>query len=163
MIDLGRLAMLARLCLGRHRASRAACSWCRDFVSVGEVYEKRAEFTQSDVDAFVRLTGDSNPIHASRASGTAAVVPGLLCSSLFPAIIGSSFPGSLYLSQSLEFRSKVHVGDAIHARLVVKSVQGRRTTFFTQCFKRGGGGGGGGVGDGEETLVIKGEARALVR
>ena len=132
-----------------------------------ELPESASAFTSSLDPAEEEERADDDPtapsVHASRASGTAAVVPGLLCSSLFPAIIGSSFPGSLYLSQSLEFRSKVHVGDAIHARLVVKSVQGRRTTFLTQCFKRGGGGGGDGDGDGEETLVIEGEARALVR
>ena len=33
-----------------------------------------------------------------------AVLPGSLCAALFPAIIGSRFPGALYLSQTLKFR-----------------------------------------------------------
>lgn len=33
-----------------------------------------------------------------------AVLPGMLCASLFPAIIGSQFPGALYLTQTLNFR-----------------------------------------------------------
>merc|ERR1712224_657473 len=63
------------------------------------------------------------------------IVPGLLCSSLFPSIIGTTFPGSLYLGQTLRFRKKVYVGDAVVARLVVSRVQGRRTTFETTCVK----------------------------
>lgn len=34
----------------------------------------------------------------------APVVPGMLCASLFPAIIGSKFPRVLYLTQTLKFR-----------------------------------------------------------
>ena len=32
------------------------------------------------------------------------MLPGMMCASLFPAIIGSAFPGALYLSQTLKFR-----------------------------------------------------------
>ena len=34
-----------------------------------------------------------------------AVLPGMLMASLFPAIIGSHFPGALYLSQTLKFKA----------------------------------------------------------
>ena len=34
-----------------------------------------------------------------------AIIPGSLCASLFPAIIGTAFPGALYLSQTLKFRN----------------------------------------------------------
>mmetsp|Transcript_8933 Transcript_8933/g.27038 ORF Transcript_8933/g.27038 Transcript_8933/m.27038 type:complete len:238 (-) Transcript_8933:1842-2555(-) len=109
----------------------------RGLASVGDVFEKRKEFTQEDVEAFVELTGDANPIHtvAGRGGNERAIVPGLLCSSLFPSIIGTTFPGSLYLGQTLRFRKKVYVGDAVVARLVVSRVQGRRTTFETTCVK----------------------------
>lgn len=58
-------------------------------------------FTQGDVDAFVNLTGDSNPIHTG--TKQAPIVPGLLASSLFPALIGSSYPGAIYAKQDLKF------------------------------------------------------------
>lgn len=60
-------------------------------------------FTQQDIDGFTGLTGDSNPIH----KGTKAIVPGLLAASLFPAIIGSAYPGVLYASQELKFRQAI--------------------------------------------------------
>lgn len=62
-------------------------------------------FTHQDIDRFTALTGDSNPIH----SGTGAIVPGLLAASLFPAIIGSAYPGVLYASQELKFRHAIQV------------------------------------------------------
>ena len=33
------------------------------------------------------------------------LLPGMLCASLFPAIIGSAFPGAVYMMQDLKFRS----------------------------------------------------------
>jgi 3-hydroxybutyryl-CoA dehydratase len=32
------------------------------------------------------------------------VLPGILCAAMFPALIGSHFPGAIYLSQTLKFR-----------------------------------------------------------
>jgi 3-hydroxybutyryl-CoA dehydratase len=52
------------------------------------------------------------------------VLPGMLCASLFPAIIGSSFPGALYLSQTLKFRQPAMVSHAwkmVHARHMVRA------------------------------------------
>lgn len=36
-------------------------------------------------------------------------MPGSLCAAMFPAIIGSQFPGVMYLSQSLKFRKAIQV------------------------------------------------------
>lgn len=64
-------------------------------------------FSQHDVSAFTALTGDENPIHAH--GPHAAVVPGMLLASLFPSLIGTHYPGSLYLNQTLKFRQQVVV------------------------------------------------------
>lgn len=34
-------------------------------------------------------------------------MPGSLCAAMFPAIIGSEFPGAIYLSQTLKFRKQI--------------------------------------------------------
>ena len=72
-------------------------------------------FTQQDVSAFITLTGDENPIHRRKASDSdgaqqPSVVPGILLASLFPSLIGTHYPGSLYLNQTLKFRNQVLVG-----------------------------------------------------
>jgi len=67
-------------------------------VAVGDVHEREARFSYAQVREFALLTGDTNPIH-SAPTGTEAeargtcIVPGILCASLFPTIIGSTFPG----------------------------------------------------------------------
>jgi acyl dehydratase len=97
------------------------------------VFEKEVTFTPRQVEAFADSTGDANPIHR-QGRRDKQVVPGLLCSSLFPAIIGTQFPGSLYLEQSLHFKQKVYAGETVRARLVVEHLESRRkVTFSTQC------------------------------
>ena len=42
-----------------------------------------------------------------------AVLPGSLCAALFPAVIGSRFPGAVYISQTLKFRRPALVSGAV--------------------------------------------------
>lgn len=53
-----------------------------------------------------------------------AILPGMLCASLFPAIIGSQFPGALYLTQTLNFRQPALV------RCVLLKVQPLRVALI---------------------------------
>ena len=81
----------------------------------GSVLTLSKRYTHDEVAAFTAMTGDSNAIHSSAAAAAAqglpgAILPGLLMAALFPAIIGSSFPGALYLSQSLKFKRYALVG-----------------------------------------------------
>lgn len=114
-------------------------------------------FCAEDVAAFTALTGDSNPIHTSSTAAAAAglpgmLLPGLLLASLFPAIIGTHFPGALYLTQTLKFKRHALVGDAVTAQLTVERCSGSRVTFQTLCLSSASG----------ETLV-EGTALALIR
>lgn len=70
-------------------------------------HSETRRFSQADVDAFVALTGDANPIHSP--ASKAPIVPGLLAASLFPAIIGSRHPGVLYTRQELKFVAPIPV------------------------------------------------------
>ncbi len=67
------------------------------------------------------------------ASGQSAIVPGMLMASMFPALIGSAFPGALYLSQDLSFRRTAHVGDTVRAEVAVMRRSGSRVVFHTKC------------------------------
>lgn len=117
-------------------------------LSTSQSFQLDRTFTQRDVDAFVQLTGDSNPIHKSAqpdqenqqqqqqqhpVSTSEVVVPGILLASMFPAIIGSQFPGALYLSQTLKFRRSAAVGSAVCATVRVGKRSGSRVTFDTVC------------------------------
>ena len=70
-------------------------------------------FTQPQVDAFCQLTSDTNPIH----KGANAIVPGILSASLFPSLISSHFPGSIYASLTLAFRQPISVDEPLEVNL----------------------------------------------
>eukprot|EP00775_Hariotina_reticulata_P008604 gene8604-8785_t len=81
-------------------------------------------FLEEDAVAFTRLTGDSNPIHTDVSAAAAAglsgtILPGMLMAAMFPAIIGSRFPGALYLTQTLKFRRQAAVGSEITAEVTL--------------------------------------------
>lgn len=141
MLSISKVQLL--LCPARHALSAARC------LSTGHSFSKAQTISQQHIDTFVQLTGDSNPIHSapgqstdlqapggtagSTADSTQTVVPGMLMASMFPAIIGSRFPGALYLSQTLKFRRSAAVGTSVLATVTVAKQSGSRVTFNTVC------------------------------
>jgi acyl dehydratase len=84
-------------------------------------------FTAADVSAYVKLCGDTNPIHSCESTAQSAgfrgrVVHGMLYAGLFPAIIGSQFAGAVYVSQSLQFRAPLLVGEPVCAEVEVTGI-----------------------------------------
>jgi len=79
-------------------------------------------FTQDDVEAFARLSGDVNPIHldaeyAADSQFGRRLVHGMLVSGLFSTLFGTQVPGpgAIYMGQSLRFKAPVFPGDKITA------------------------------------------------
>ncbi|KAH9535647.1 hypothetical protein CY35_17G064100 [Sphagnum magellanicum] len=117
-------------------------------------------FTATDVSAYVKLCGDTNPIHSCESTAQSAgfrgrVVHGMLYAGLFPAIIGSQFSGAVYVSQSLQFRAPLLVGEPVCAEVEVTGItklrHHYRVTFATSCYKKG-----------ESSAFLCGEAVALL-
>lgn len=99
-------------------------------VRVGQEARLEVRFTPETVDAFAKLTGDVNPLHASeefaRQKGFGSrVAHGLLVSSFFSAIAGTMLPGRDCILQSVrfEYRKPVLVGETVtlEAKVVQKS------------------------------------------
>ena len=119
--------------------------WCSRTPSsplsaVGDVARSTRTFTPADVSAFAQLTHDDNPLHADedfaslhRFGGT--VVHGMLYACMFSAIIGQRSPGAVYLSQTLNFKKPVMLGDTVTAEIEVERVArgGRLLDFETRC------------------------------
>ncbi len=114
-------------------------------------------FGEEEVETFARVTGDVNPAHLD--DGFAAttvfgwrVVHGMLTASLISAVLGTRLPGkgAVYVSQSIQFRAPVFIGDTVTAEVEVSSVDARRkrVTLATRCL----------VGD---RVVLRGEAVVL--
>jgi acyl dehydratase len=83
----------------------------------------------AEIDAFVALSGDSNPLHldadvARQCGFPRQVAHGMLALSMISRLIGTELPGggSLWVSQDLRFASPVLVGDTLRAQVVVEQV-----------------------------------------
>lgn len=109
------------------------------FEEIYEGYEQsfQHEVTVDEVDSFAKLTGDYNPVHVddSYAKDTnfgKRVVHGMLTSSFISTIIGMRIPGpgSLWLSQTINFLNPTFIGDVIEVKAVVTKIS-RSTRTIT--------------------------------
>ena len=97
------------------------------------VLSKTRTFAREDVEQFAKITGDSNPIHVRRTATTDDdnIVHGALLVSMFPAIVGSTFPGAKYLRQTAMFRNECPVGARVTATVrKVKETRGGKIVEF---------------------------------
>src|SRR5262249_15492718 len=79
-------------------------------------------FTEDDVQRFIAITGDTNPLHvdeafASRSQFGGRVLHGMLTASILSTMVGRFIPGTgaIYRSQTLRFLRAVHVGETVTA------------------------------------------------
>lgn len=98
--------------------------------------------TEKEIQTFAELTGDINPVHldkdfAKETQFKQPIAHGMLSASYFSTIFGTQLPGvgSIYVSQSLKFKSPVYIDDTIKATVTIKSIdlQRRRVAFDCIC------------------------------
>ena len=113
--------------------------------------------TSEDVVAFAHLSGDCNPIHldAEYAKTTRfgeRIAHGMYSASFVSAVIGMYLPGpgTVYLSQTLNFKAPVKLGDVVTTNVEVVELieKGRRVRLKCE-----------GLVDGK--VVLDGEALVL--
>lgn len=127
-------------------------------LSLGMVESYEKEVKSSDVVGFAEISGDRNPIHlsehfAAKTPFGGRIAHGLYTASLISAVIGTRLPGpgAIYMSQTLNFRAPVKIGDIVRAEVEVVELieKGNRARLACRCL----------VG---ETLVLEGEALVKV-
>jgi acyl dehydratase len=86
-------------------------------------------FTDEDVQRFIAITSDVNPLHVDDAFAAQTrfgrrVLHGMLTASLFSTMVGMLLPGTgaIYRSQTLHFLRPVYVGETVTAHFAVRSV-----------------------------------------
>lgn len=86
-------------------------------------------FTDEDVQRFIAITSDVNPLHVDDAFAAKTrfgrrVLHGMLTASLFSTMVGMLLPGpgAIYRSQTLNFLRPVHVDETVTAHFAVRSV-----------------------------------------
>ncbi|GAA0778846.1 MaoC family dehydratase [Roseibium denhamense] len=125
-------------------------------VGMSEVLTKHV--SSSDVVGFAEVSGDRNPIHlsehfAARTPFKTRIAHGLYTASLISAVLGTRLPGpgAIYLSQTLNFKAPVKIGDDVIVRVTVEELmeRGKRARLSCACEVDG-------------TIVLDGEALVKV-
>ncbi|MGH6790829.1 MAG: MaoC family dehydratase [Pseudolabrys sp.] len=95
-------------------------------LSVGMTETLSKTIDSSDVVGFAAVTGDRNPIHlsehfAAKTPFGTRIAHGLYTASLISAVLGTRLPGpgAIYISQTLNFRAPVKIGDTVDVSVVV--------------------------------------------
>lgn len=110
-------------------------------LQVGEESSMSKTVTEADIIAFADVSGDRNPVHldADYAAGTMfkeRIAHGMLSASYISAVFGMGLPGpgSIYISQTLNFKAPVKIGDTVVTTVkIIELMDKRRAKFETVC------------------------------
>ena len=127
-------------------------------LSVGQEASLSRTVTEADIAAFAEVSGDKNPVHldAQYAAGTMfkeRIAHGMLSAAYISAVFGMKLPGSgaIYISQTLNFKAPVKIGDTVVTTVKVAELipEKTRARFDCVCSVNG-------------KLVVQGEAVLMV-
>lgn len=100
-----------------------------DDFEVGQHATFTKTFTDDDVQRFVEITGDVNPLHVDEEFAASTrfgrrVIHGMLTASILSTMVGMLLPGTgaIYRSQTITFLRPVHVGETVTAHFVVRAI-----------------------------------------
>jgi 3-hydroxybutyryl-CoA dehydratase len=109
-------------------------------LSIGMTETLRKTVNSSDVVGFAEVTGDRNPIHLSEhfAAQTpfgTRIAHGLYTASLISAVLGTRLPGpgAIYISQTLNFRAPVKIGDTVEVSVAVAELMPEKFRARLAC------------------------------
>lgn len=127
-------------------------------LNAGDQVTMTRAFSKEDVEAFARISGDSNPAHLDEdyARGTmfkTRIVHGMLTASLFSALLGTRLPGlgTIYTGQTLQFRRPVYLDEPITATITVREIVTEKNRVIFDCLAI----------NGKGETVITGEATVM--
>lgn len=126
-------------------------------VQVGDSHTITKTITAETVAVFADLVGDHNPVHLDDAFAATTrfgrrIAHGMISAGLISAAIANGWPGSIYLSQTLQFRAPVYLGDTVTAKVTITAIRPDKpiVTYRTECHTQ------------NNTLILEGEAICLV-
>jgi len=125
----------------------------------GDKASRTTIITDEMIRAFADLTGDTNPVHLDDAYAASTrfgrrIAHGMIAAGLISAALANDLPGpgTVYLSQTLQFKAPVYPGDTITTMVEVKSVRPDKpiVTLGTVCTNQ------------NDVVVLEGEAVVLI-
>jgi 3-hydroxybutyryl-CoA dehydratase len=111
-----------------------------DDLKIGMTDRLKKTIASSDVVGFAQLTGDRNPIHlsehfAARTAFGRRIAHGLYTAGLISAVLGTRLPGpgAIYISQTLNFRAPVKIGDTVTVTVTVAELISEKSRARLTC------------------------------
>jgi 3-hydroxybutyryl-CoA dehydratase len=96
---------------------------------VGQHASFTKTFTEADLQRFIEITGDTNPLHVDDAFAATTpfgrrILHGMLTASIFSTMVGLLLPGTgaIYRSQTIKFLLPVYLDETVTAHFVVRSI-----------------------------------------
>ena len=124
----------------------------------GDKASRTTTITDEMIQSFAALTADTNPVHLDDAYAATTrfgrrIAHGMIAAGLISAALANDLPGpgTVYLSQTLQFKAPVYPGDTITTTVEVKTVRPDKpiVTLGTVCKNQNG------------VVVLEGEAVVL--
>jgi 3-hydroxybutyryl-CoA dehydratase len=136
--------------------------FCFEDLHLGAEASLTRTVTLDDIKRFAEVSGDFNPLHLDEAFAAATmfkkrIAQGALVASYISAVFGMKMPGpgAIYVSQTLNFRAPVYIGDEVTAKVRVTELieAKKRGLFHCVCTV-----GGKTVLEGEAVLIVPSRA-----
>lgn len=133
-------------------------SYTMQELKVGQSDSFSKTITETDVYLFAGITGDLNPAHVDEeyAQNTRfgkRIAHGMLSAGLISNVLGTKLPGpgTIYLSQQVDFKAPVYFGDTVTAVVEVEELipEKNRAILHTYCRNQ------------EGVIVVEGKATVM--
>jgi len=127
-------------------------------LKIGDSAEICKKMTIEMVEKFSIISEDFNPIHldsvyAANSRYKKQIIHGMMASSLFSGLFGTTLPGEgcIYKSQDIRFKRAIYIGDIVTAKveIVFINLDNKIITFKTICLVR-------------DKIMIDGEAEIFI-
>ena len=114
-------------------------------LQVGDTASMSKQISVEDVRTFAEISGDRNPVHldekfAAKTIFKKRIAHGALSGALISAVLGMLMPGpgTIYLSQTMNFKAPVYLDETITAKLEVTAYRAdkRIATLKTEVFNQ---------------------------
>ena len=109
-------------------------------LQVGDEFRHKYSYTQTDVDTYARISGDTNPLHTDPQAGKESmfgrnIMHGFLGASVFTKIFGSLWyaDGHIYMSQNIKWLKPMFVDHEYEAVVTVKEIFPEKNRILYDC------------------------------
>ena len=114
-------------------------------LTVGQEATRSNVVSEAVITMFAEVSGDKNPVHLDAAYAATTlfkerIAHGMLSAAYISAAVGMDLPGpgAIYVSQTLNFKAPVKIGDTVVTTVkIVELMPKRRARFACSCTVNG--------------------------